>query len=77
MLVPDMGDVFTNLQVLVIIFGERTCIWHSPAQLLPFKRHLHEKLTEGNELIEAKRMPRPHLFTRGVQASTAYSSMMH
>ncbi|CAL8467770.1 g7308 [Coccomyxa elongata] len=26
-----------------------------------------EKLTEGNELIEAKKMPRPHLFTRGVQ----------
>ncbi len=59
----------THLQVLVIIFGERACMWHSPAQLLPFKRYLHEKLIEGNELIEAKKMPRPHLFTRGVQVS--------
>jgi len=55
------------MQVLVVLFGERSCMWHSPAQLLPFKRHLHEKLAEGNELIAAKKMARPILFTRAVQ----------
>lgn len=57
------------MQVLVVLFGERSCMWHTPAQLLPFKRHLHKKLAEGNELIAAKKMARPILFTRAVQVT--------
>lgn len=52
----------------MVLFGERSCMWQSPAQLLPFKRNLHEKLAEGNELIAAKKMARPGLFTKAVEA---------
>ena len=55
------------MQVLVIIFGERACMWQLPARLLPFKHHLPDKLAEGRALIEAKRMARPELFLRAVQ----------
>lgn len=51
----------------MLFFGERCCMWHPPAQLLPFKRHLHEKLADGNELIAAKKIARPGLFKRAVQ----------
>ena len=54
-------------QVLVVLFGERSCMWLPPAQLLPFKRHLHEKLAEGNELIATKKMPKPGLFIKAVE----------
>ncbi len=62
-----IGNLIPLLQVLVVLFGERSCMWHSPAQLLPFKRHFHEKVAEGNELIGARKMARPGLFTRAVQ----------
>ncbi|BDA42016.1 probable BsuMI modification methylase subunit YdiP at N-terminal half [Coccomyxa sp. Obi] len=75
---PALRDTTSSSKrkVLVILFGKRTCMWHSPAQLLPFKRHLHEKLTEGNDLIEAKKMPRPHLFMSGVQEAKELSDLI-
>ncbi|CAL8466241.1 g5777 [Coccomyxa elongata] len=63
-------------KVLVIIFGERACMWQLPAQLLPFRRHLPEKLAEGKALIEANKMARPELFLKAVQEATDLSDLL-
>ncbi|KAK9917248.1 hypothetical protein WJX75_002338 [Coccomyxa subellipsoidea] len=62
--------------VLVVLFGERSCMWLPPAQLLPFKRHLHEKLAEGNELIAAKKMPKPGLFIKAVEEAKGFAEVV-
>ncbi|BDA51428.1 probable BsuMI modification methylase subunit YdiP at N-terminal half [Coccomyxa sp. Obi] len=64
-----------NRKVLVIIFGERACMWQLPTQLLPFKHHLPEKLAEGKALIDAKKMARPEIFLRAVQEATDLSDL--
>jgi hypothetical protein len=44
-------------------------MWSSPAQLLPFKRNLHEKRAEGDALIESNKIPRPALFKRALKVT--------
>lgn len=47
-------------------------MWVSPAQLLPFQRHILEKVGEGNELIAAKKMARAGLFNRAVEVRYSF-----
>ena len=46
------------MQVLVIFYGSKTMMWHRPSEVLPFAAHKEEKLREGRNLHEAKRLPR-------------------
>ena len=58
-------------QVLLLLFGEKACIWCAPWELLPFKRAALEKQAEGAALIEARKMPRAALFGPAVQVGPA------
>ena len=56
------------MQVLALLFAEKSCMWATPAQLLPFGRALLEKESEGQALITARKMPRAALFGPAVKA---------
>lgn len=58
-------------QVLLLLFGEKACMWCAPWELLPFKRAALEKQAEGAALIEARKMPRAALFGPAVQVGAA------
>lgn len=67
---------FGGREVFVILYGSRKAMWAAPKQLLPFKRHLLGKQSEGQALIEAKKMQHPRLFKAGVRQALAMSELL-
>lgn len=58
------------VQVLAVFMGEGFCAWRSPDELLPFRRFREEKEIAASALDVAHRLPKPHLFRKGLQVWT-------
>ena len=54
----------------MVFLGERFSAWQHPSELLPFKRHAHEKELCASELVQACKLPRPQVFQKGLKART-------
>ena len=67
---------FGGREVFVVLYGSRKAMWASPKHLVPFKRHLLEKQSEGQALIDAKKMQHPRLFKTGVRQALAMSELL-
>ncbi len=68
LVIATRRSVLLRRQVLVLLFADKSCMWAPPAGLLPFRRALLEKESEGQALIEARKMPRAPLFGAAVKA---------
>ena len=73
---PRIRAIFGGREVFVILYGSRKAMWASPRQLLPFKRHLLEKQSEGQALIDAKKMQHPRLFKTGVKHALGMAELL-
>ena len=73
---PRIRAIFGGREVFVILYGSRKAMWASPRQLLPFRRHLLEKQSEGQALIDAKKMQYPRLFKTGVKQALGMAELL-
>ena len=67
---------FGGRDVFVILYGSRKAMWAPLKRLLPFKRYLLEKQSEGQALIDTKKMQHPRLFKTGVKQATAMAELL-
>ena len=63
-------------EFVVVLYGSRKALWAPLQRLLPFKRHLLEKQSEGQALIDAKKLQHPRLFKAGVKQALAMSELL-
>lgn len=67
---------FGGREVFVILYGSRKALWSPSKRLLAFKKYLLEKQSEGQALIDAKKMQHPRLFKSGVKQAIAMSELL-
>ena len=72
---PRLRVLFGGREFFVILYGSRKAVWTSAKQLLPFKKHLQEKQSEGQHLIDIGKMQHPRLFKTGVKQALAMSEL--
>ena len=73
---PKVRASFGGREVFVILYGSRRALWSPLKSLLPFKKHLLEKQSEGQALIDAKKMQHPRLFKSGVKQAMIMSELL-